>query len=68
MELSKNTLTLHAGPATIDLVGNDTFSEDEGTVNCCVRISGLPDGGLGCDIEVELLTTDSGSANDASMF
>ena len=65
--MSKRTLTLRAGPATIDLV-DDRFSEDEGTVNCCVRISGLPDGGLGCDIEVELLTTDSGNANDASMF
>ena len=34
--------------------GNDTFSEGDGTVSCCVEISGLPIGGLGCDIDVML--------------
>ena len=32
---------------------------DEGTSPmCCVAISGLPDGGLGCDIDVQLDVSD----------
>ena len=34
--------------------GDGTFSENNGTVSCCVEITGLPAGGLGCDIEVML--------------
>ena len=58
----------NSGPATVSVVANNPFSEDEGTINCCVEISGLPVGGLGCDIIVELLTADVGSENDASML
>lgn len=51
----------------IDLEGNDTFSESNGTVTCCVEISELPEVGLGDDVVVEIQTKDVGGANDASM-
>ena len=36
-----------------------TSALDEGTSPmCCVAISGLPDGGLGCDIDVQLDVSD----------
>ena len=62
-------VVFNAGPATIEFEsgGGATLSEDNGTVStCCVKISGLPAGGLGCDIIVELQTADVGGANDAS--
>ena len=57
-----------AGPATIEFEsGGANFSEDNAIVSsCCVEISGLPAGGLGCDIIVELQMTDVGGTNDAS--
>ena len=57
---------LVAGPAIINVVGDDTFSEADGTVQCCVVISGLPAGGLGCDITVVLDTTDGAGTDGAS--
>ena len=61
-------VVFNAGPATIEFEsGVATLSEDNVTVStCCVEISGLPAGGLGCDIIVELQTADVGGANDAS--
>ena len=44
------------------LEGNVISSEDNGTIECCVEISGLPSGGLGCDVEVKLEYID-GSAS-----
>ena len=44
------------------LEGNVISSEDDGTIECCVEISGLPSGGLGCDVEVKLEYVD-GSAS-----
>ena len=51
----------------INMVGDETFFEGDGTVSCCVEISGLPTGGLGCDIEVMLQATNPGGANSAGM-
>ena len=47
--------------------GDDTFSEGDGTVECCFAISGLPDGGLGCDIVVTVQSLAVGGTMDASM-
>ena len=43
------------------------ISEENVTANCCVVISDLPSGGLGCDIEVTLENRDTGGPNGASM-
>ena len=61
-------VVFNAGPATIEFDSDGaTLSEDIVTVStCCVEISGLPAGGLGCDIIVELQTGDVGGTNDAS--
>ena len=48
--------------------GDDTFSEGDGTVQCCFAISGLPLGGLGCDIVVTVQSLAVGGAMDASMY
>ena len=60
-------VVFNAGPATIEFESDvATLSEDNVAVStCCVEI-GLPAGGLGCDIIVELQTADVGGANDAS--
>ena len=59
---------ISTGQAIIELVGNDTFSEGDGSVQCCVMISGLPSGGLGCNIEVMLDVTDGTDTNNAGVF
>ena len=56
-----------AGPAVIQVVGNDVYSEGDGTVSCCVTITGLPTGGLGCDIQVELDVMSGAGTNGAGM-
>ena len=47
--------------------GDDTFSEADGTVECCFVITGLPTGGLGCDIVVTVESLAVGGTMDASM-
>ena len=58
----------NTGIANVALEDNQTvFSESDGNISCCVGISGLPAGGLGCDITVELQTAGlDGAINNAS--
>ena len=48
------------------VTGDTVFSEADGTIDCCVEILNLPSGGLGCDIEVELMTMETGASDSAS--
>ena len=52
-----------SGLATISLeaVTSNVCPENSGDVSVCAVISGLPSGGLGCDITVEALVTGDGA-------
>ena len=56
----------NAGPATIGFQSDATvFSEDDGTIECCVQISTISL--LGCDIVVLLQTMEVWGTNAAGM-
>ena len=55
-----------AGPASVSLqaLSSDTCEEDVGSIEVCAVISGLPTGGLGCDVVVTLAVDDGTAGND----